>query len=159
MKLYKNAAHTLALYFLFLAQCIAGTSAVFDSEVNRCLPCPTGAGRTATFCSVNATNQLCVSGAAYFNALNACSINGLQIYITGATGATGNTGATGAGSTGVTGATGPSGSNGNTGSTGNTGTTGAGSTGSTGATGNTGPAGLPGRYRITRQYRRNRCSF
>ena len=142
-------------------------AALLEEVATRCLPCPTGA-LAANFCNVNVSNQLCVSGPAFFNALNACTINGLTSIIgvtgatgptgpsggpvgpTGSTGATGNTGATGAtgpsitGATGLRGATGATGPTGNTGNTGVTGATGPSITGATGVPGITGPTGPTG---------------
>ena len=150
-------------------------AALLEEAATRCLPCPTGfSGIAANFCSINVSNQLCVSGPAFFNALNACSINGLTSFIgvtgvtgptgpsggpvgpTGATGATGSTGATGPSITGATGLQGATGTTGITGATGPTGVTGAtgpsitgatglqGATGTTGSIGATGPTGVTG---------------
>lgn len=111
------------LYTMLLAVTSAVTITTNALET-RCLPCPTFTQPPAAFCNVNVSNQLCVSGPAFFNELNACTINGLTGFI-GATGPAGATGATGpeGGPVGPTGATGATGATGPTGEAGLDGTT------------------------------------
>ncbi len=134
-----------------------------------CPPCPI-TGPAATFCNVQVSDQLCVSGNTQIGgnlvvcgSITASGISGGN-GATGATGPTGPIGPTGPGvgdtgptgppgNTGVTGPTGPccsgptgpAGATGATGPTGNTGATGrTGATGITGSIGNTGPTGNTG---------------
>ena len=60
-------------------------AALLDQAITRCVPCPASGfgGTPATFCNISVSNQLCVSGPAYFGTLNACTINAATGNFTG----------------------------------------------------------------------------
>ncbi len=87
-----NKQHLIFAFAAFTAQLLQAAAP--------CVTCPI-VTPTSNFCNVNVSNQLCVSGPTYLNALNVCTINGGTGFIgergpTGPTGATGATGGTGA---------------------------------------------------------------